>query len=89
MVGRFCMIPHSIDLTKCRLAFVQCAVEGEFGSIEELAAKLELSRSTLSRFFNGRPTSLPTALAILQALHVRFEDVATPETTEGHEPADH
>jgi hypothetical protein len=37
-----------------------------------------ISRSTASRFFSGRPTSLAVTLKILEALHLSFEEVATP-----------
>ena len=43
-----------------------------------LAVKVGVSRSAASRFFSGRPTSLAVTLKILDALHVKFEDVATP-----------
>ncbi|TMC12168.1 MAG: hypothetical protein E6J41_03790 [Chloroflexi bacterium] len=31
-----------------------------------------------NRFFSGRPTSLAVTLKILEALHLGFEEVATP-----------
>jgi transcriptional regulator with XRE-family HTH domain len=46
-------------------------------SMESLANAVVISRSTASRFFSGRPTSLAVTLRILGALHVTFEDVAT------------
>ncbi len=44
-----------------------------------LAVKVGVSRSTASRFFSGRPTSLAVTKRILDALHLKFEDVLTPE----------
>ena len=56
-------------------------VAGELDSMESLAVAVGISRSTASRFFSGRATSLAVTLRILAALQLKFEDVATP----GHE----
>jgi hypothetical protein len=72
-------IPYSLNLVLCRHALVKCQVAGELASMEGLAAKVDISRSTASRFFSGRPTSLAVTLRVLDVLHLRFEDVATPE----------
>ncbi len=66
-------VPHRLDLAVCRHALVRCQVRGEVGSIESLAVKVGVSRSTASRFFSGRPTSLTVTLKILDALHLKFE----------------
>ena len=71
-------IPHRLDLFTCRHAFVQCQVRGDFDSMAGLARKVQISRSTASRFFTGRVTSLAVTLKILDALHVSFDDVAKP-----------
>ena len=71
-------IPYTIDLARCRRALVLRQVEGELDSMESLAKAVEISRSTASRFFAGRATSLAVTLRILAALHLKFEDVATP-----------
>jgi hypothetical protein len=71
-------IPHTLDLVGCRYALVLCQVRGELESMDGLAAKVRISRSTASRFFSGRPTSLAVTLRILDVLGLRFEDVATP-----------
>ncbi len=71
-------IPYNIDLAKCRRALVLRQVEGELDSMESLADAVGVSRSTASRFFSGRPTSLAVTLKILGALHLKFEEVATP-----------
>jgi hypothetical protein len=62
-------------------------VDGDLDSMERLAKVVAISRSTASRFFSGRPTSLAVTLRILDALHLKFEDVATqvdePDDTDG------
>lgn len=53
--------------------------------MESLANACGISRSTASRFFSGRPTSLAVTLKILAALRLGFDDVAWPEA-EDDEP---
>ena len=72
-------IAYSLDLVRCRRALVLRQVEGELESIHGLAAAIGRSRSTVNRFFSGRPTSLAVTLNILAALHLSFEEVATPD----------
>lgn len=69
-------VPYDLDMNACRRGLVNCQVAGEFDSMEGLADKCEISRSTASRFFSGRPTSLAVTLKILDALHLRFDNVA-------------
>ena len=76
-------IPYALDLVRCRRALVDCHVKGDFESMEELAQAVGISRSTASRFFSGRPTSLAVTKRILDALHLTFADVLTPETEQG------
>ena len=71
-------MPYRLDLVVCRRALVQRHVEGELDSMQSLAAACGISRSTASRFFAGRNTSLTVTLKILDALHREFEQVATP-----------
>jgi transcriptional regulator with XRE-family HTH domain len=73
-------IPYSLDLVRCRRALVDRQVDGELDSMESLAKAVGISRSTASRFFSGRPTSLTVTLKILEALKLKFDDVARPET---------
>jgi hypothetical protein len=82
-------IPYSLDLVRCRRALVDRQVDGALDSMESLAVAVGISRSTASRFFSGRPTSLAVTLRILEALKLRFEDVARPETDDddGDNPA--
>lgn len=63
---------------KCRRALVGCQIEGKFERMEELADSIEISTSTASRFFSGRPTSLTVTKKILAALGLKFEDVLRP-----------
>jgi hypothetical protein len=71
-------IAYQLNLVRCRRALVDRQVLGDFDSMESLANEVRISRSTASRFFSGRPTSLTVTLKILAALHLRFEDVARP-----------
>jgi transcriptional regulator with XRE-family HTH domain len=71
-------IAFMLDLVVCRRALVLRQVKGEFDNMESLAQAVGVSRSTASRFFSGRPTSLAVTLRMLGALHLRFADVATP-----------
>lgn len=71
-----------LDLIACRRALARRQVDGDFDSIEGLAKTVGCSRSTASRFFSGRPTSLKLVLATLAVLKLRFEDVARPWTSD-------
>lgn len=71
-------IPYTLDLVRCRRALVNRQVEGQLDSMESLATVVGISRSTASRFFSGRATSLAVTLKILEALRLTFEEVATP-----------
>src|SRR5437868_2527981 len=56
--------------------------ESEFDSMESLARAVMRSRSTVSRFFSGRQTSLSVALAILGKLKLDFDQVFTPRNVD-------
>jgi transcriptional regulator with XRE-family HTH domain len=71
-------IPFILDLVKCRRALVGCQIAGKFDRMEELAGDIGISRSTASRFFGGRATSLTVTKKILAALGLKFEDVIRP-----------
>ncbi len=71
-------IAYELNLVKCRRALVERQVEGELDSMESLADAAGISRSTASRFFSGRPTSLTVTLKILAKLGIKFENVAKP-----------
>ena len=76
-------IPYVLDLVRCRRALVDRQVEGGLDSMESLAEAVGISRSTASRFFSGKPTSLTVTLKILEVLKLRFDDVARPKSDEG------
>jgi hypothetical protein len=75
-------IPYDLDLVRCRRALVDRQVEGGLDSMESLAVAVGISRSTASRFFSGRATSLTVTLKILEVLKLRFDDVARPKSDE-------
>jgi transcriptional regulator with XRE-family HTH domain len=74
---RYKGVTYDLNMGRCRRALVECQVQGKFDSMEQLAAEVGISRSTASRFFSGRPTSLTVTLSILDALSLRFDQVAT------------
>ena len=76
-VVKFRELDFEMDVALCRAALVQRQAEGEIGSMEGLARAVGRSRSTVSRFFAGRQTSLTVAFRILDSLKLTFEDVFT------------
>ena len=74
-------IPYTLDLVKCRQALVVRQVQGEIESLNSLALVCGISRSTASRFFSGRGTSLAVTLRILGTLRLPFEEVAQPASS--------
>jgi hypothetical protein len=76
-------IDHEMNVKVCRMALVKRQVAGEFDSMDGLAVAIGRSRSTVSRFFAGRRTSLPVALAVLDKLQLRFDQVFTPINLDG------
>jgi hypothetical protein len=80
-------LSYRLNLVACRRALVNCQVKGELDSMERVADSLSISRSTASRFFSGRPTSLAVTLRMLKALHLRFEDVVKPMAGEDDQAA--
>jgi hypothetical protein len=75
-------IPYVLDLVRCRRALVDRQVEGGLDSMESLAEAVGISRSTASRFFSGRATSLTVTLKILEVLKLKFDGVARPKSDE-------
>jgi hypothetical protein len=71
-------IPYQLDLERCRRAFDRVVTCGELRGMRDLACKLGIRRSTASRFFAGRRTSLTVTLKILEALNVTIADVSRP-----------
>jgi hypothetical protein len=78
MIVRYRGEPWRLDLVKCRRALVYRQVEGKFQRIDELATSIDASRSTASRFFSGRGSSLTVTLRVLDALGLKFNEVAEP-----------
>jgi transcriptional regulator with XRE-family HTH domain len=74
-VVNFRELEYEMDVALCTAALVRRQVEGEIGSMEGLAQAVGCSRSTVSRFFSGRRTSLAVALQILDSLKLRFDEV--------------
>jgi hypothetical protein len=77
VVVNFDGIDYHMNIAICRLALVRRRVAGEFDSMEALADAIGRSRSTASRYFSGRNTSLAVALAVLDKLKLSFDDVYT------------
>ena len=69
-------LAYELDLVRCRRALVHRQVEGALDSMESLAKAVGISRSTASRFFSGRPTSLAVTLRLLDKLGLTFGEVA-------------
>jgi transcriptional regulator with XRE-family HTH domain len=67
-----------LDLATIERAFFRGIVAGKYSDREALAKACGISRSTVSRFFHGRTTSIKVTLAILRELGLDFDDVATP-----------
>jgi hypothetical protein len=59
-------------------AYFRAIVEGRIEGRASLANAAGASRSTVTRFFAGRATSIRTTQAILGVLGIRFDDVARP-----------
>jgi transcriptional regulator with XRE-family HTH domain len=72
---------YTFHLLRCRRALVMSQVDGQFDSMESLANAAGISRSTASRFFAGRSTSLTVTLKILDALRLTFDEVAEPDAS--------
>ena len=70
-------IAYEMDLAVVRLALVRRHVAGQFHTMDELSKVAGRSRSTVSRWFAGKSTSLPVALVILETLQIGFDDVYT------------
>lgn len=71
-------IRYVLNLLRCRKALVRCQMEGKFDTTEQLGDLIKASRSTISRFFAGRPTSLVVTRKIVAALGLQLDDVMTP-----------
>lgn len=72
--------PHRVDLAAIERAFFVQVVAGKYDAREDIAKAIGRSRSTVSRFFAGRSTSIRVFIEIMNELGLKFEDVATPVT---------
>lgn len=87
-VVRYRGAEYRLDLVECRRALVRRQVEGSLTNMASLAAAANISRSTASRFFSGKSTSLTAATRILDALGLTFHDVAVPVDAESDTDVD-
>ena len=74
--------PHRVALETIELAFFALVVAGKYDSREDIAKAIGRSRSTVSRFFAGRNTSVRVFREIVNELGLQFEDVAAPVSEE-------
>jgi transcriptional regulator with XRE-family HTH domain len=70
-------VDHWMDVLVCEHALVRRQVEGDFETLRDVAMAANVSRSTVSRFLSGRPTSLRLTLRILAELKLTFDEVFT------------
>ena len=68
-------LPHIMNMRVLNRAMRDKQIARDFDSIEGLAVRIKCSRSTVSRFFSGRNTSLAITLRILEALDLDFGQV--------------
>ena len=83
-IVRYNGVYYRRNLSLCRQALTQRQIEGEYlRGVIELAEALGCSRSTVTRFFNGRNVSTAVTLTLLNALHLSFEEVHAPTAGTG------
>ena len=70
--------PHRIDLAAIERRYFDGVVAGKYTGRDSLAEACGISRSTVSRFFQGRSCSIRVVLALLSELTIKFDDAATP-----------
>ena len=75
-------VPHVVDTVLARRGLIRRQIEGELTNMTSLAVAARVSRSTASRFFSGRSTSLAATLRIFKVLHLEFDDVCRPAKAE-------
>jgi hypothetical protein len=68
-------LPHVMNVRVLNRAMRDRQIAGDFDSVHGLADRIKCSRSTVSRFFSGRNTSLTVTLQILGALRLTFDQV--------------
>ena len=69
--------PRQLDLDMMRRAITRLVIAGRLGdqTMEDLGQRAGMSRSTVSRIFSGRVTSLRKLRAMLVVLGLTFDDV--------------
>ena len=72
--------PYRFHVAELERAFFRGVVAGRFTTKEQFSGLIGVSRSTGSRVFRGRNTSLKVALRVLAELELKFDDVAYPIT---------
>ncbi len=83
IIVNFKGVDYEMNRALCDLALVRRQVEGEFHSMQGLADAISRSRSTASRFFSGKQTSLEVTLLVLDKLKLTFDEVFTPCDVDG------
>jgi transcriptional regulator with XRE-family HTH domain len=68
-------LPHIMNMRILNRAMRDRQIAGDFDTVLGLADLIGVSRSTVSRFFSGRNTSLGATLKILDALNLTFDQV--------------
>ena len=67
------------NVSKCRSAVTRLYIDGTAPNLMAVAQLSRTSRSTLSRFLNGRRTSIATLRRILAVLRLTFDEVFEPD----------
>jgi len=76
VVVRFGNVEYELDMVVCEHALFRQQMAGRLENMQALADEVNISRSTASRFFGGRPTSIRIIRLILARLQLSFDDVA-------------
>ena len=71
---------------KIRLREAQTRKEGKKLTYERIAEKVTTSRSTVERFFNGKPIEIATAKGIVELLGLKLDDVVDSSHLQSSEP---
>src|SRR5262245_38001027 len=68
-------LPHVMCTRALNRAMRDRQIAGDFDTVAGLADRIDASRSTVSRFFSGKNTSLTVTVRILEALSLTFDQV--------------
>ena len=72
MIVFYRRLPHIVNMRVLNRAMRDRQIAGDFDTVVELADLIGASRSTVSRFFSGRSTSLAVTLKILERLNLKY-----------------